>query len=335
MGVGCKTVVTWRGLLPDAASAIADELLFEAGLTTSVEDDGGDVESECQDGDKVAAGVGAAAWSRCKVVAFVEDEALLEEAELFRVLESASANAGHAFDRSAVHISAYEDSEFRHWSSIMMRDAYQPTQISPRVRVVPLESLESGGEQAAGGNGGGNGFDIFIAPGLAFGKGEHETTQLCLQWLDANGSKVEGKRVIDYGSGSGVLAVAAAKFGAASVLATDIEEASVAAIATNADLNSELEKVCALLVDHAQVLGGRCEGLGGSRAQCLLANILMTPLVELEETFAGLVESGGDIVLSGVLTEQVPRVKDKYSKHFTGFGEAQLGEWALLTAVRK
>jgi len=144
--------------------------------------------------------------------------------------------------------------------------------------------------------------------------------------------------IVDYGAGSGILAVASLQFGASSVVATDVEESSIFAMGLNAECNAVDNggMLRPVLVDHQQVLCGECEGLRGVWTECLLANILLKPLLELEQTFATLVASpGGKIVLSGILATQVPQVKAAYGEHFEQFSEVLDDEWALLTAVRK
>ena len=310
--------------LPEAAGAIADELLYEDGLSTSIEKD----EENCEVVEEVFQGEGRL-WSQCKLVTFLEDD--YEEDELLSLFERVSANAGHGLDTSSIEIEEYENSLYKHWKETVLK-TFEPIQVSPTIRITPVEEGEKSPSDATEGN-----MEIFIEPGFAFGSGEHETTRMCLRWLQENKSKIKGNSVVDYGSGSGVLAIASLLLGAKRVVATDIEEESISAIALNTRANGieQAEKLEALLVDHEKVLRGECRQVQALRSPFLVANILMGPLVELEECFASIVESQGEIALSGILAEQVAEVQAIYSKHFSKFQVIQMNDWALLSAVRK
>lgn len=320
--------------LPEAAGAIADELLYEDGLSTSIEKD----EENCEVVEEVFQGEGRL-WSQCKLVTFLEDD--YEEDELLSLFERVSANAGHGLDTSSIEIEEYENSLYKHWKETVLK-TFEPIQVSPTIRITPVEEgkkpasafllSSSASFDATEGN-----MEIFIEPGFAFGSGQHETTRMCLRWLQENKSKIKGNSVVDYGSGSGVLAIASLLLGAKRVVATDIEEESIFAIALNTRANGieQAEKLEALLVDHEKVLRGECRQVQALRSPFLVANILMGPLVELEECFASIVESQGEIALSGILAEQVAEVQAIYSKHFSKFQIVQMNDWALLSAVRK
>ena len=156
--------------------------------------------------------------------------------------------------------------------------------------------------------------------GLGFGTGEHPTTRLCLEWLDAN--LAPGATVIDYGCGSGILAVAAMCLGAARAWAVDIEPQALEATAANAALNG---------VD-AQVWVGRPEELPASSADIVLANILSGPLIELAPRLAGLSDGSGTLVLTGILREQHDQVRAAYSAHFARLETRGREGWTCLIA---
>ena len=163
---------------------------------------------------------------------------------------------------------------------------------------------------------------VELDPGLAFGTGTHPTTALCLQWLD--GANLEGKTVIDYGCGSGVLAIAALKLGAASAYAVDIDPQAVTATADNAYRNGVTQRLRVGTVADTAL----------PAADIVLANILAEPLQSLAPTLTSLVVRGGHIVLSGLLTQQADAVAERYATSFDLSPTATQDEWARLDGVR-
>ena len=159
---------------------------------------------------------------------------------------------------------------------------------------------------------------IRLDPGLAFGTGTHPTTRMCLRWIAQQG--VQGQRVLDYGCGSGILAIGAAKYGASSIDAVDIDEAAV----TSTELNAE--------ANHVQLLAGlpdKAQGL----YQTVLANILATPLKVLAPLLCSYVAPGGNLVLAGILERQADELKAAYAPWIhLEVTDAQEG-WILMTAV--
>jgi ribosomal protein L11 methyltransferase len=165
--------------------------------------------------------------------------------------------------------------------------------------------------------------NLLLDPGLAFGTGTHPTTALCLTWLD--GAELASKTVIDYGCGSGILAIAAAKLGASSVYAVDIDPQALMASDRNASDNGVASHI-------TLTLPGK---LPAVKVDILLANILAGPLIELAPRFGSLVLPQGQLVLSGILAEQAEEVQAAYTPWFD-FGQSQQREdWVLLQAVRK
>ena len=167
---------------------------------------------------------------------------------------------------------------------------------------------------------------VSLDPGLAFGTGTHATTALCLEWLD--GLPLTGKSVLDYGCGSGVLAIAALLLGSGPVTAMDIDPQAVTATTGNADNNGVLQKLTVLGPDDP--LAGEFD--------VVVANILAGPIMELAETIAGHVKGGCLLGLSGILSEQVNDVFDAYEP-WIRFDEPAFREqggqtWARLTGRR-
>ena len=163
-----------------------------------------------------------------------------------------------------------------------------------------------------------------LDPGRAFGTGSHETTALCLDWLAAEPGLV-GARVIDYGCGSGILALAAACFGASYIDAVDIDDDALVVARENIDLNGHAERIRV----------GRPDGVLEQAADVLIANILEAPLLALSPRFARLVPHGGRIALSGLLTTQVPHVLAAYEASFAMEAPRVRGDWALLCGTRR
>ncbi|MDR3492508.1 MAG: 50S ribosomal protein L11 methyltransferase [Gammaproteobacteria bacterium] len=166
--------------------------------------------------------------------------------------------------------------------------------------------------------------NIILDPGLAFGTGTHATTALCLAWLDEN---IEGNEtIIDYGCGSGILALAAIKLGAKHAIAIDHDVRALEVTRTNAERNDVNEKQLKIFFpDDAPVV----------QVDLLIANILAQPLIELASKFSTLVKSNGKILLSGILAEQADAVAEAYKPWFNMEKPTQQNEWVRLTGVKK
>lgn len=163
---------------------------------------------------------------------------------------------------------------------------------------------------------------ITLAPGLAFGTGRHATTALCLEWLA--GRDLSGKTVIDYGCGSGILSIAAARLGASQVYAVDIDPQALLATSQNAERNQLLDRIQLAATPDP----------GWAQADILVANILLNPLLQLAPEFAGQVKPGGEIALSGLLAGQVPDCLDCYGQWFKMGTPEYRDEWSLLQGRR-
>lgn len=158
---------------------------------------------------------------------------------------------------------------------------------------------------------------VSLDPGLAFGTGTHQTTALCLKWLDSQ--PVAGKHLLDFGCGSGILAIAALKLGAATAVAIDIDPQAVTATLDNAQRNGVADRLTAATAQPAETF------------DIVLANILAAPLIDYAEWLSARVRPGGALVLSGILAEQVDAVCNAYEP-YVHFAETALDEgWARLT----
>ena len=164
---------------------------------------------------------------------------------------------------------------------------------------------------------------VRLQRGLAFGTGAHPTTRLCLEWLDAHVS--ESSSIVDYGCGSGVLAISALKLGAHTAWAIDIEPQALISTRDNAELNDVTNRIW---------IGDPAE-LPDVRAEILAANILAGSLMELSQEFQELVETGGRILLSGILDEQADDVQRAFSESFYSFEKMTLDGWVALSASKR
>ena len=162
---------------------------------------------------------------------------------------------------------------------------------------------------------------VDLDPGLAFGTGTHPTTAMCLQWLDQHAP--QGHSVIDYGCGSGILAIAALKLGAAHVHGVDIDPQALLASRDNAERNHVSAALTLSLNDHDL-----------QPADLVMANILAGPLESLAPRLAELTKANGHIVLSGVLTEQAQAVQNRYATWFDMQPITTQGDWARLCGIR-
>lgn len=156
-----------------------------------------------------------------------------------------------------------------------------------------------------------NAINIILDPGLAFGTGTHPTTALCLEWLDQN--TIENKTVIDYGCGSGILAIAALKLGAKEAWAVDYDPQALEATLENAKRNNiELSKLHIKSPEQFSTVSSNST----IKTNILLANILANPLIELAPHFAQLLKPNGHLVLSGILENQIEMITTAYQTQF-------------------
>jgi len=190
---------------------------------------------------------------------------------------------------------------------------FQPLQYAPDLWIVPSWSEPPVPDATV----------IRLDPGLAFGTGSHPTTALCLAWLGAN--KIKDRHVIDFGCGSGILAIAAIKLGAKQVTAVDIDEQALTACQSNMEVNAisaEQIKVC------------RPENLTTAGTDLLVANILASPLVELAPRFASLIRPDGQILLSGILNTQLEEIQSSYQPFFDLDPASYRDEWVCVSGYR-
>ncbi len=193
----------------------------------------------------------------------------------------------------------------------MTQAQFDPIRISDRLWIVPTWHAPS--NPAA--------INIALDPGLAFGTGSHPTTRLCLRWLDANIKG--GESVLDYGCGSGILAIAAMKLGAGSAIGVDVDAQAVVASRDNAEAN------------QVRANFYLPEGVALAQYDVVVANILTNPLRALAPLLAGATRSGGRIVLSGILAEQAEDVMRIYAQWFDLDPAVLEDGWCCLSGVKK
>ncbi|MVW78318.1 50S ribosomal protein L11 methyltransferase [Bordetella sp. 02P26C-1] len=272
------------------AETLSDALLEAGVLSVSVEDADFGTEAERPLFGEPGTEPEVQAWDRNRVVALLPDGA--DPAQIY---EQATSQAG--IDPIALGGWSLRDVPDADWVRLT-QSQFGPIHIGERIWIVPswhrddpdVSAAETLAEDAV---------HIELDPGLAFGTGSHPTTHLCLAWLEAELPK--GSTVLDYGCGSGILAIAAQKLGAGSTDAVDIDPQAVQATMDNAQVNRV--SVQALLPD----------ALADGTYQVVVANILSNPLKVLAPMLAGRVAPGGDLVLSGVLERQAEEVALAYA----------------------
>ena len=207
-----------------------------------------------------------------------------------------------------------EQLEDKDWVRAWM-DHYQPMQFGKRLWICPRH-LEPPQPDA---------INLMLDPGLAFGTGTHPTTALCLEWLDS--AELQNKTILDFGCGSGVLAIAAALLGAGSCSATDIDEQALIATRDNADVNQVSGRIDIMTLDAFNQQQETYD--------LVLANILAQPLMTLAPDLAARCKSGGHIVLSGILATQADELARIYSQWFELDRIEQKEDWARITGTKK
>jgi ribosomal protein L11 methyltransferase len=281
----------------DKVEALSDALEALDALSVSVEDADAHTDAEQALFGEPGLPPPKAGWQRSKVVALFQEEAAAHDA--VRLLQAQDFFAGC----EVLAISPLADQD---WVRLT-QSQFAPVAITDDFWIVP--TWHEPPQQARQ--------VIRLDPGLAFGTGTHPTTRMCLRWIARE--PMQGQRVLDYGCGSGILAIAAAKFGATSVDAVDIDPAAVEAAQANAVANG------------VHVTTGLPETATG-RYRSVLANILATPLKMLAPLLCAHVAPGGALVLAGILERQTDELKAAYAPHaMLEVSDAQDG-WVLMTA---
>lgn len=191
----------------------------------------------------------------------------------------------------------------------LTQSQFDPVEITPTFWIVPTWHEPPAAAREV----------IRLDPGLAFGTGTHPTTRMCLRWIAGHAPR--GQRVLDYGCGSGILAIGAAKFGAAPIVAVDIDPAAVESTRLNAEANGTR-----LDTGLPDVVDGRFD--------LVLANILATPLKVLAPLLCERVQAGGHLVLAGILARQEDELREAYAPWVDLRVSDEEDGWILMTACR-
>ena len=296
--------MAWRALVVEvdaaAADALSDALLAHGAASATVEDALAGTPDEQPVFDEPNAG-SAGAWARARIRALVAAEADVEE-----VLAAAASDAG----LGTVPRFAVEDVGDTDWVRASQAQ-FAPIRISARLWIVP--SWHAAPDPGA--------LNIRLDPGLAFGTGSHPTTRLCLRWLERHVQP--DSSVLDYGCGSGILAIAALKLGARAAIGVDVDPAAVAAARENAARN----EVTARFVGSDVALE--------LPVDLVVANILANPLIVLAPALAAHCRSGGRIALAGILAPQADAVAAAYAQWFAMAHFAVDDGWVCLEGVRR
>lgn len=297
-------MVELRLLCPEAhVEDLSEALEALDALSVSVED--ADAQTDAEQGLFGEPGMPPpkAGWQRSRVSAMFKLEAqagealsILREQDFF----------------SQCHFLAIDSVVEQDWVRLT-QSQFAPVEITPDFWIVP--TWHQLPEQAR--------IVIRLDPGLAFGTGTHPTTRMCLRWIAQSPYRLgTSTRVLDYGCGSGILAIAAAKFGAGQVRAVDIDPEAVKACAANALANEVTLETC---------LPARMDQV----YDLVLANILATPLKLLAPMLWSYVAEGGSLVLSGILERQAADLRAAYSPYCDlGVADDDNG-WILMTATRR
>jgi ribosomal protein L11 methyltransferase len=288
-------------LCPEARVDVLSEALEALdALSVSVEDADAETEHEQALFGEPGMPPPKEGWHRSKVVALFAIEESASEAAVLLAAQDFFKSC------SVLSIAPVPDQD---WVRLT-QSQFAPVEITPEFWIVP--TWHEPPEQAQK--------VIRLDPGLAFGTGTHPTTRMCLRWIATH--NVKAQRVLDYGCGSGILAIGAAKFGAKQIDAVDIDEAAVHSTELNAQANEV--SLIAGLPDLAQ-----------GTYQTVLANILATPLKVLAPLLCAYVETGGHLVLAGILERQEEELILAYAPYIKLSVADREDGWILMTAQRK
>jgi len=284
----------------DHAEALSESLLAHGALSVDLLDADADTPDEQaifgEPGEPTAS-----VWQHNLVNALFEQDADVES-----ILQSCYAELGIT-PPPAHRIEKLEEND---WVRLT-QSQFDPIRISPRLWIVP--TWHTPADPAA--------INIALDPGLAFGTGSHPTTRLCLRWLDAN--LAGGETVLDYGCGSGILAIAALKLGAGNAIGVDIDAQAVQASRDNVQAN------------HVRADFFLPDDIRLAQYDVVVANILTNPLRALAPLLAGATRPGGRIVLSGILAAQAAEVARIYAQWFDLAPAVIEDGWCCLSGVKR
>jgi len=282
----------------DRVETVGDALEALDALSVSVEDADAQTDAEQALFGEPGMPPPKEGWQRSRVIALFATEAEAQEAAAVLAAQDFFADC---------KLLGLSDVPEQDWVRLT-QSQFAPVEITPEFWIVPTWHEPPAQARQV----------IRLDPGLAFGTGTHPTTRMCLRWIATRG-KLGGKRVLDYGCGSGILAIGAAKFGATDIDAVDIDEAAVDATRLNAEANG------------VQLKAGLSE-LATGRYEVVLANILATPLKVLAPLLCEHVAPGGSLVLAGILERQADELKLAYAPYAALEVSDSEDGWILMTS---
>ena len=295
--------MTWLSIAIETdcqhAEALADALLEAGALSASIEDaDAGTAAETPQFGEPGS--VTTPGWDRSRVIALLE-----AGADASALVAACAPLAG------LVDIPSFSQEEVAEQNWVQLTQSqFDPIRVSDRLWIVPSWHVAPDPEAIV----------LVLDPGMAFGTGSHPTTRLCLEWLERTVST--DISILDYGCGSGILAIAAAKLGAKEVLGVDIDLQAVSAAKSNAELNT----VSARFEDSTKEIKGQFD--------IVVANILSNPLKALAPAICAHVRPGGRLALSGILTEQSDDLIEAYSPYVAVSVADSRDGWVCLAGIK-
>ncbi|MDO4895113.1 50S ribosomal protein L11 methyltransferase [Moraxella sp.] len=307
--------MSWQQLhlqCPQSAVELAEALFYEVGAVSILLEDAGDEPLfEPMPGEEPL-------WSEVVMTAIFDTNS--DDTFAHTNFENLISDIASEVNASRFWLSSLEDKDWtREWMS-----HYKPIKCAGNLWIVPewLDAPEP------------NAINLILDPGLAFGTGYHATTRLCLDWLSQQ--DLTDKLVIDYGCGSGILAVAALLLGAKEVLAVDIDPQAILATTQNAKLNQVGDRLKVFLPD--EFIAHRKDN--PQLADTITANILAKPLIGFAPYFAELLKPNGSIVLAGLIRSQTDEVIQAYEPHFEldpafAYDNAEDGHWHRLSGHKK
>ena len=289
-------------LAPESVvESVSDALIDELGaLSASVEDADADTDAEQALFGEPGMPAPAGGWQRSRVIALFDDEKTATEAATLLLAQDWA---------SGVAMVAMRPVAEQDWVRLT-QSQFAPVEIAPAFWIVPSWHEVPAGAQRV----------IRLDPGLAFGTGTHPTTRMCLRWTasQAQQRSAAWTRVLDYGCGSGILAIGAALHGARDIDAVDIDPAAVESTRANAAANQV-------------ILRAGLPELARGRYPLVFANILATPLKLLAPLLSGHVARGGHLVLAGILERQVDELRTSYAPWLALQVSDQDEGWVLMT----
>jgi ribosomal protein L11 methyltransferase len=287
--------------------ALSDALMDECeALSVSVEDADAGTEAERALFGEPGMPAPRAGWQHSVLTALFETDAAATEAATLLLAQP----------ELGATVQALRPVAEQDWVRLT-QSQFTPVAVTPQFWIVPSwHEVPAQAQQV-----------IRLDPGLAFGTGTHPTTRMCLRWIAQQAPALAGQwqQVLDYGCGSGILAIGAALHGARGIDAVDIDPAAVQATEANAQANGVLLRAG---------LPALVEGQGAGRYPLVLANILATPLKLLAPLLCGHVAPGGHLVLAGILERQADELKAAYAPHLELQVSDQEDGWILMTGHR-